>query len=958
MAAPHQASDFDSQTPVPGDSTELEFYSAHAWCLDPVLRLADLFERLSETLDQLEGHPTSWQREECKANLHLHVGAITCTIDDYLGDPAPSLRRLAEAVPALRTPLRLAQAAIDSAHYVVTWPARARVARWRQRWTASADAIADVVAANEAPDPDLWRPRRLAVERLLREPLPGPLLARRMRLPSGYRSQDFTHHDAAALADLFAAEHPGREEPVLVVGPRTIGAYFAPAVAARLRSLGWTSVTWCTVRPKRVSALWERRGLRRLASPAAFTLVPDESPNSGASFRSVVASLRGLGVPPQRIALLPALHPTQPDWHPPQGDEVWRGVTILRLEPSRLHKQRLLEPATIEPLLRSYFRAAGWEEVEVARTPETEVLDARLAAHFRDGFQCRLKRVFEVRLRRPGDSAPVVRRVLAKSVGWGWLGYHAYLAGRRLAGFVPETYGLRDGLLFTEWLAASEAGESGRPPLDLLACYVATRVRALPLAEDPMYAIALRYGWSGWGVLVDVLRGALGSPFGRLKRAAVHRHLRPFVAPAPALVDGEMSAADWVRSAAGFRKVDFEHHNFGWNELCVVDAAYDLAVAALEFGLAPREEQELVARYVAAGGDAAVADRLLLYKLLRGTVDTWFARAILARQTEPDAFEQATRLLWRARNALVHGTNRFSASLLPAFAAPAWTRRVVFMDLDGVFDADIFGFPQTTRSGLMALALLKAHGCSVVLCTARGAIDVRQYCEVYGLPGGVAESGCVFVDAVRGREVSLLEPQAEEQLARCRRLVQSLPRVVVDPNYVAAVRACRMDRHQTEGLRHAELQAILARPGLDQLSGDTTSADTTIVPRGVGKGAGARWVRRYLELDQEPVAAVGDNDQDVELLREADEAFAPANASVRVRQLAAAGGCTLTRLPVQRGLLEAARRLVHPDGGRCHDCDVRIGRASGAGAVIQELSDATERSRGRRYLSLLDLRGF
>ena len=37
-------------------------------------------------------------------------------------------------------------------------------------------------------------------------------------------------------------------------------------------------------------------------------------------------------------------------------------------------------------------------------------------------------------------------------VGWGWLGYHAYLAGVRLSGFVPKTIGLRHGLLLTEWI--------------------------------------------------------------------------------------------------------------------------------------------------------------------------------------------------------------------------------------------------------------------------------------------------------------------------------------------------------------------------------------------------------------------------------------------------------------------------------------------------------------------------
>ena len=60
-------------------------------------------------------------------------------------------------------------------------------------------------------------------------------------------------------------------------------------------------------------------------------------------------------------------------------------------------------------------------------------LNAALEAHYGDGFQVRLKRVFDVRL---GQSLRA-RRVVAKSVGWGWLGYHAWFAATRLESLVP-----------------------------------------------------------------------------------------------------------------------------------------------------------------------------------------------------------------------------------------------------------------------------------------------------------------------------------------------------------------------------------------------------------------------------------------------------------------------------------------------------------------------------------------
>jgi len=63
----------------------------------------------------------------------------------------------------------------------------------------------------------------------------------------------------------------------------------------------------------------------------------------------------------------------------------------------------------------------------------------------------REKRVFAIELSdRYGRATR--KEIFFKSAGWGWLGYHAYIAGRRLDGFVPELIGLRNGLLVTAWI--------------------------------------------------------------------------------------------------------------------------------------------------------------------------------------------------------------------------------------------------------------------------------------------------------------------------------------------------------------------------------------------------------------------------------------------------------------------------------------------------------------------------
>lgn len=946
-----------SQTPLLMDGSEAGFYSAYQWSLNPVLTVRELFMRLREALDQLSDLRTSWQREECKANLGLCAGAITCTVDDYLGEPARNLSALSQRFPAFRGLLSWAQTILDVSTYLLSFPTRSRVFRWRQKWISCVNAIWEVVAAPPESTAELERKLRGCIGDCLDYRLPQQVLELCMQLPAGYRSQDLAHHDAFALADIFAASQGKRRGRLVVVGPRSMGAYFAPAVRAKLNMLGWTTVSWCTVRPKRGISLWERRGLGDLGSKDVQVLVADESPNTGNTFFLMIRMLRSLGVSPERIFLLAAMHPTRPDWRLPENNAEFQGVTLLRLEAHRLYKNRFLEPAAVLPLLQEYFRNTGSRVVEITQSRRTQELNSRLHAHFQDGFDCRLKRVFDVRL-ESSDRAPLKRRIIAKSVGWGWLGYHAYFAGKRLAGFVPDTLGLRNGLLFTAWLEGAEedADEaSSKPPVDRLATYVAARARELRLPKDPIYEISIGYGWTGWRVLLDTLREAFGPVGRRLKIPALHRRLGQFACPFPALTDGNMKPEDWIRSADGFQKVDFEHHNFGRTEPYVVDPAYDLAAAAMEFRLSPQEERLLVASYALASGDADAGGRMMLWKLLHGRFVGTRACAEMARNRPSEVLGNWHERFYLARNFLVYEMNRFGASLLGAAPPAHWTGRLFFMDLDGVFDSNVFGFPQTTTSGLLALATLRRHGFSVIPDTARSVKDVRQYTEAYGLPGGIAELGCMFVDAVRRREISLVEPEAAEQLSRCRESLQSLPAVFVDPNYRTAIRAYRFTGLRAEGIPETEIRSLLDSSEFDRLTFVPSSADTTIIPKGIGKGPALQWVRRYLDIPNEPVAAIGDGDADLEMLRAANAAFAPANCSKLVRRLVAAGQCEMTRMPRQKGLLEASRRVIHADGRTCDKCNVQLAPATGCGALIQTLMEVAERTPLQRFLSLLKI---
>src|SRR5207249_544782 len=193
---------------------------------------------------------------------------------------------------------------------------------------------------------------------------------------------------------------------------------------------------------------------------------------------------------------------------------------------------------------------------------------------------------------------------------------------------------------------------------------------------------------------------------------------------------------------------------FGGAELDFVDPAYDLAAAIFELAFTEQEEQELLESYVRKSGDRTIVDRLLLYQLLHGILTMKRATYEIARERTGERREEWNERYLRARNFLTYRMNRFHSGLTAREQRARWSRRLFFLDLDGVFDCEALGFPHTTPSGVAALRLLRAHDVSVVLNTGRGVDDVRDYCRAYGFPGGLGEFGSVFVDAVTGRELA------------------------------------------------------------------------------------------------------------------------------------------------------------------------------------------------------------
>jgi hydroxymethylpyrimidine pyrophosphatase-like HAD family hydrolase len=876
-----------------------EFYDAYAWCLDPTPTLRDLLRHLGEEMERYETPREKWEREECRINFYLFVCAIACAVDDHLAERPWSLATVATRFPGLRRAAGATEAALNLPHRLRSRVRDAGMTAWRRRWSGCVDAACDLLLGG-----DERRFIELARRGLDGARFPGAALARRMRIPEGFRCQDLTHQDVCAMAEGARASLGEKERPVMIVGPRTAGGYFAPLAAAFLRSAGYTGVRWITVRPRAGFSAEERRAIAASATAGAAMLIMDDHQNTGRTMRLLIGALRDLGAQPRNITVAIPAHPARPDWK--VDDRIARDVRFAILPAEDRRKARLLESDWAERLLKDRLGAG----VEVSESEETAALNAELAGHAGDGFQVRLKRVFDV---HPQGQARA-QRVVAKSVGWGWLGYHAWIAGTRLEGLVPLPLALRDGMLVSEWVEGerltAENGDRGRVS-DALGAYVAARVRALPLHGDPGFD-SPAYRWCGWDDLVAALGGVYGPYAGRLKAGAIRKRLRRYVTPWPALADGSMKPMDWVSAGGALSKTDFEQHNFGGGERDIVDSAWDLAAAAFEFELSEEAERRLIESYAGKSGDAGVTERLLLYKILYALVAQRAAAYWIGRMPAGEQREDCNRRYNAAQDFATFHMARYCGRALGAMP-DAWTSRLFFLDLDGVFDWNFLGFPHTTPAGVEALRLLRSAGFSVVLNTARSLEHVRAYCEAYKLPGGVAELGSVFWDAIRGQAIVQVDSQAAEQLGRVRAELRNLPGVFVDPGNVASVRAYRFEGDHTRALKTGEIDEVLARTGCDKLAFSQSAADTYIIQRGVGKGAALEQVRGYVGSPREWVVAMGDSDRDLDMLAAADAAYAPANASAGVRDLIRGGQCRRTRGRLQAGLLEAAMELC---GGR------------------------------------------
>jgi hydroxymethylpyrimidine pyrophosphatase-like HAD family hydrolase len=373
----------------------------------------------------------------------------------------------------------------------------------------------------------------------------------------------------------------------------------------------------------------------------------------------------------------------------------------------------------------------------------------------------------------------------------------------------------------------------------------------------------------------------------------------------------------------------------------MTDPAFDLADSILSWRLSCDEEKALLQHYIEASGDTDVSDRLLINKLIAGIRARDAAAASLTDPRLLNRHEEFNRDYITASNFLVLHTMRYFAELCCKPNKLSWHAPLVALDVDGVMDKQVIGFPSTTWAGIQAVSLLHAHDFAVVLNTARSIPEVKEYCKHYGFLGGVAEYGAYVWDALTDREQILVTPESMDQLCRLSDALRHIPGIFVNDDYKFSIRTYTFDGEATRAVPGLLIQNLISKLGLDRLHFHQTYTDTAVLANETDKGKGLLALLDLVGQRDLLGAAVGDSEADLAMFSIAKSSFAPGHISCRSQ--ACAIGCKIDSKPFQPGLLNIVRRMVHPNNDFCRLCaSIEVPERIKKNLVFQVLQHADE----------------
>lgn len=939
---------------------EIDFYAKHRWALMPFLSMKQIMQTLNSMIDENIQDLPDWCRNEWNLNLYLLSSAAADLVDDYLVRGIIDFGKVTDYFSFLNFPVKLLLKTTTVTSRIWGSLIDASLRRWRESWTAWLNVVCTPLVKGENPSLETKHIFKDALMPLLSFSFPSQLLKMRIRIPAAYRSQDLTHHDFITLSEKYMDSSSDKDSPIRVLGLRTAGSFIAPIVCAKLRAEGFRYVGYMTIRPKNNIHPWVNKQMKDAGSGGSKFIVVDEPAGTGKTIIRCINMLRRFGVRNENITILVPTHPANRDWLNETFMLLTKGANIITLSPEEWYKARLLERQKFYDSIAPYFSELGTVVLEVKESKASKKINYYLEQNPDGAYHVRLKKVYEVTLQHRCGLREK-KFLMGKSVGWGWLGYHAALAAEYLANFIPKVYGVRNGILYWEWIDASipKNGVPRDKHLQILSNYIAQRTNYLRLIENPMPYLSA-YRESGLQSIAIVLSKVFGEKLSKLKRGWMRHHLERLVLRFPTFLDARMRRNEWILSENGMVKADFEHHGFSKTASHnIADPAYDIAAAMFEFDLNEQEKAELLQSYVMNTGDKTIGERLIFYKLLVGTEVLAEAVEKLNTPTYSSSYQELNERYVRAWNYLVLESMHHCAGLCDNAPVSQWQAPMFVMDIDDVLDKNIFGFPSTSADGIRALSLLRSHSICSIINTARSLDEVKAYCYYYGFPGGIAEYGSVMWDAVEKKVHSFVSDEAMAEFDRVRDALRQIPGVFLNPYYKYSIRAYSFDNQRTIPVPTATVTEIFRKLSIKHLLVKKSYIDTAILFAATDKGRALSRLKNMKQFSSGKIGAIGDSESDFPMLKVADQGFLVYNSSAELKRSVRSFGIHVLSSSFQSGLLEGVKIFVHDKpNAQCKKCREVLKKLDKSKDTLWSILRIADMTALQRWFKLFDKRIF
>ncbi len=428
-----------------------------------------------------------------------------------------------------------------------------------------------------------------ALARLQALPLPPAI---RIFPPEGYVHYALDPAAYAGAASCYRDDAgAARAARALVVGVRSIGTSLSAVVAAAVGAR-----RTITVRPRGSTGGRHVAAddallacVRRALARGSDVLVVDEGPGAtGETLACVADWLRAAGAGAAQIVLLPSRTWGMP-LAPPARRQWFAAARKYEL------------PGDEARPARAAARAGVFDLIDLSEGRWRAVVPGAAGEPACTGHERRKYLGHDAR----------GRRYAVRYAGLGSWGEATVCRARALAaaGLGPQVVGEAEGFMVLEWVDGSVRGQlarGDRPLLEALQRYLAGRLPLFRTGAATATGPAVQ-------MLAENAAEALGAGFPGLAQAL--RRLEQLPEREAVIADARLQAREWVCTASGWAKVDSIDHGQSLRLPGPTDVAWDIAGAAVEFGLSREAIDRLVRRCAAALGESrpALAEAVAAY---------------------------------------------------------------------------------------------------------------------------------------------------------------------------------------------------------------------------------------------------------------------------------------------------------------------------------------------------------